>query len=109
MINRSALIVRPKQPYVDWAKGLDDSGMDPSEIGERTVYLLPEYDDDIEGLALLSKGYEHIFEAELEGWHLIEDDWPANRTFAMFCEWFDIELHSMVVDMVDGPIVDDDL
>lgn len=97
MINRSAVIVRPKQPYVDWAKGLDDSGMDPSKNGDRTVYLLPEYDDDVEGLALLSKGYEHIFEAELEGWHLIEDNWPANRTFAMFCEWFDIELNSMVV------------
>ena len=61
MINRSAVIVRPKQPYVDWAKGLDDSGMDPSKSGDRTVYLLPEYDDDVEGLALLSKGYEHKF------------------------------------------------
>ena len=33
MINRSAVIVRPRQPYIDWAKGLDDSGMDPSEVG----------------------------------------------------------------------------
>jgi len=29
MLNRAALIVRPAKPYVDWALGLDDSGLAP--------------------------------------------------------------------------------
>ncbi len=33
MLNRGVVIVRPKQPYLDWAAGLDDSGIlpDPNE------------------------------------------------------------------------------
>ena len=102
------MIVRPKQPYVDWAAGLDDSDTVPTEDDERTVYLLPEYDDEVDGMALLSMAYEMIFESELENWHLIEEDWPSNRTFAMFREWFEIEMHSMVVDLCDEPLMDDE-
>lgn len=108
MLNRSAVIVRPKQPYLDWAKGLDGSNLDPSDLSERTVYLLPEYDDDVEGMAMLAKAYGLIFESELESWHLIEEDWPANRTFAMFRQWFEIEMHSMVNDLTGEPLVDDE-
>ena len=89
MINRCAVIVRPKQPYIDWATGLDDSSMVPTDDDEQTVYLIPEY--DVEGMAQLSEACEIIFDSELEDWHLIIEDWPANRTFAMFREWFEIE------------------
>lgn len=34
MINRGVLIVRPKQPFLDWAAGLDDSGVLPDVEGE---------------------------------------------------------------------------
>ena len=89
MINRCAVIVHPKQPYIDWATGLDDSRMVPTDDDEQTVYLLPEY--DVEGMAQLSEACEMIFDSELENWHLIIEDWLANRTFAMFREWFEIE------------------
>jgi hypothetical protein len=46
MINRSALIVRPKKPYLDWAAGLDDSGVSADIKGDETVYLIPEIDDE---------------------------------------------------------------
>ena len=60
MLNRSAVIVYPKQPYLDWAASLDDADMDPLDC-ERGVYLLPEYDDDVEAMALLSHMYDRIF------------------------------------------------
>lgn len=107
MINRSAVIVHPKRPCLDWAASLDDGDMNPLD-GERSVYLLPEYDDDVEAMALLSDVYDRIFQAELENWHLIMEDWPANRTFAMFREWFDIEMHSLVFDLSGEPLVDDE-
>ena len=35
MINRGVVIVRPKQPYLDWATRLDDSGFVPDPNGRR--------------------------------------------------------------------------
>lgn len=107
MINRAVVIVRPKQPFIDWALGLDDSGVAPSVDGEKTIYLVPEYGDDIEGIEVLSQGYDIIFEQELDGWHTDESAWPKNRSFSMFREWFEIEMHSLVLDLCDNEITED--
>ena len=108
MINRSAVIIRPAQPYVDWAAKLDDSGLLPDPNGEPTIYLLREYHDDVEGWAHLSECFDTIFDAELHGWHTLESEWPAKRTFAMFREWFQVSLGSCIEDLCQGPIVDDE-
>lgn len=108
MLNRAALIVRPAQPFLDWAAGLDDSGLFPSPDDEQTVYLVPEFEDDEEGEAVLELVWAEVFERELYGWHMDPDDWPQDRTLAMFREWFQIELHSIVEDLVDEPLADDD-
>ena len=107
MLNRGSVIVRPKQPYIDWALSLDDSGLVPTIEGEKTVYLIPEYESDEEALDILSVCYAEIFEMELAGWHLLEDDWPRNRSFSMFKEWFSLELHSCVEDMCGYVFIDD--
>jgi hypothetical protein len=57
MLNRAALIVRPKQPFLDWAAGLDDSGLVPDVDGEKTVYLVPEFESDEQGLRVLKRVY----------------------------------------------------
>jgi hypothetical protein len=108
MLNRSAVILRPAQPFLDWAAQLDDSGLLPSVDGEQTIYLIPEYEDEFEALEILSRCYDILFEAELEGWHVDEAAWPRNRTFRMFREWFSIEFHSLVEDICAYPLEDDD-
>ena len=108
MLNRSAVIVRPGRNYIDWAASLGDTGMLPSVDGEHTVYLIPEYDDDLDALEALSNCYGAIFELELAGWHPDEVQWPRNRTFAMFRDWFVIEFHSVVKDLCGHPVVDDE-
>ena len=108
MLNRGVLIVRPKQPYLDWAAGLDDSGVVPSVEDEQTVYLIPSFEDDDEAESILKTIYEEIFERELDGWHTNESAWPKKRTFAMFKQWFHIELHSVVEDLCAYEIIDDD-
>jgi hypothetical protein len=109
MLNRAALIVRPAEPFLVWASQLDDSGLVPSPDDEQTVYLVPEFEDDDEREAILEVVFAEVFERELYGWHTDERDWPKNRTLAMFREWFRIELHSIVEDMVDGPLSDDEV
>jgi hypothetical protein len=109
MINRGAITVRPKKPYIDWAVSLDDTGLTPDGEGESTVYLIPEFEDDVEALEVLSKVFERIFENELQSWHRDEAAWPQNRTWAMFRAWFDVEFHSCVEDVCgDDPMADYD-
>jgi len=108
VLNRGALIVRPAAAFLEWARGLDDSGIVPSLDDECTVYLIPEWGDDIDALGILAEAYEEIFERELFGWHTDESDWPRNRTFAMFREWFEFEFHSVVEDLCAFSLEDDD-
>lgn len=108
MLNRAVLIVRPKQPFLDWAAQLDDSGLVPEVTGEQTVYLVPEFEDDAEVQHVLKRIFAEVFERELFGWHTDETAWPKHRTFAMFRQWFQIELHSVVEDLCDSEIIDDE-
>lgn len=108
MLNRAALIARPAQPFLDWAATLDDSGFVPSAEDEQTVYLIPEVDDEDELKEVLELAWSQIFESELYGWHTVEADWPQNRTMEMFLEWFKIEFHSIIQDLCDGAIVEED-
>ena len=109
MLNRSALIVRPGEPFIKWALSLDDSGLVPSATGEQAVYLAPEWGDDKEAEKVLKSIWAEIFERELFGWHTDESAWPQKRSLKMFKEWFIIEMHSMIEDLCAYPIEDDEL
>ena len=109
MLNRGALIVRPAQPYLDWAASLDDSGILPDPEGEVTIYLVPEYEDDLEAEKVLRRVYAEVFERELFGWCTDESLWPKRRTLAVFKAWFTVEMHSIVEDLSSDPLFDDDI
>lgn len=108
MLNRCALIVRPAQPYIDWANGLDESGVEYQDDDERTVYLLPEFGDADEAEEVVKLVFEEVFERELFAWHTDEDAWPKNRTWAMFNAWFTVEVHTMIEDLCAERLVDDE-
>lgn len=108
MINRGAIILRPAQPFIDWAAGLDDSGILPNVTGEQTVYLVPEWDDDNGQQRILKKVFAELFERELAGWHTDESRWPRVRNLREFRKWFHIEMHSLIEDLVAGGIHDDE-
>lgn len=55
MINRAALLVRPAQPYIDWALRLDDSGLAPRPDDEVKVYLVPEYTNSREAEEVIAR------------------------------------------------------
>ena len=108
MLNRAALIVRPKQPCLDWAASLDDSGLVPDVRGEMTVYLIPGFADDDEAAEILGEVYADVFERELFGWHTDEAAWPIDRSLQRFHEWFEVELHPMVEDVCGDELIDDE-
>jgi len=86
MLNRGVLIVRPKQPYLDWAAGLDDSGLLPDPSDEKTIYLIPSFESDEQAWKIVERVYSEVFENELNGWHTDETAWPQNRDFKMFSD-----------------------
>lgn len=72
MLNRGVLIVRPKQPYLEWVAGLDDSGVGPEVGSETTAYLIPSFEDDEEAWEVIEQVYAEVFERELYDWHTDE-------------------------------------
>jgi len=99
-VNRSAVFIKAKQPFQDWANNLDSDGprFDASEQ-EGVVYLIQEELPPDRLDAHLRKIYKGIFEHELFAWHTVTDDWPKNRPYSKFKEWFDIQYTSEVVDL----------
>jgi hypothetical protein len=112
-INRSALIIQVKKPFLDWlvytSKEYDSSEdeLDPALLStegfdSKYVYLIPVCDDIDRYEKYLKKNYQKIFEHELSGWYTDPQMWPKNRSWAVFVKWFDYEIQSMVFDMVEG-------
>ena len=108
MLNRSALIVRAKEPFLKWLKSLPD----PADVSrdiinhDNTAYLLPDLSSGFEEAELLEQFYGLIFEEQLDGWRVEKNDWPEKRDLQTFNNWFDVEFHSVVLDLVDAPLED---
>lgn len=112
MLNRDLLIVRYKQPFVDWINEadpnpdgeiitLEDANDDP------TTFLIHEYaSEEFEGW--LAAHYGSLFETVLEEWYTDPDLWPRDRSLERFNAWCDCQVHSLVLDYVGGPLVDDE-
>ena len=106
-INRAALIVRPKQPYIDWANNVDDDGPKAilDDLREQPSIYLVESIDFLEDFDLLiDETWEWIFKEQLNGWMRDPKLWPHGLTREIFLEWFDCELSTMIWDMLKGKI-----
>ena len=107
-LNRSAVVVKPKEPFLDWLHMADPTSRDLSlsELTrEPTIYLLPECDTPAELEDALRERCEEIFIEQLSGWFNGEKTWPRDLGFETFCHWFDLEHHSMLVDLCDHPLI----
>ncbi len=110
MLNRSVVIVHVKKPFLNWLKTLPEPTDVSTELinQDNTAYLLPDLDYGAEEGELLERYYDLIFEEQLNGWWTDESAWPKERNLATFKKWFDVEFHSVVLDLVDQPLVDDE-
>jgi hypothetical protein len=103
-INRGLMLVRPKQPFLDWIRSVDEAPeiLELEDIQDDcTTYLVPEFDSSDDEPAVIAWCWDVVFEQELFSWFTDESLWPANRTQDMFMEWFEIEFNSLVFDLVD--------
>jgi|SRR5579862_6447610 len=103
-LNRCAVVVTPKQPFLDWLHGIDPWSLDIQMADlqdDSSVYLFPECKDAQEIKRHVKKACQRIFEQELESRDRIAESWPADRSFALFQKWFDFRSHSMVFDVTE--------
>jgi hypothetical protein len=106
MLNRCVVIAKAREPFLEWLRGLPD----PCDVtldevnGFTTSYLLPYFEEDHEWDRILSRYFDLIFEDQLSGWWVNKANWPAKRNIRTFRKWFDVEFHTIVLDLVDGPI-----
>ena len=112
MLNRDLLIVRVKQPFVDWINTADpypDGGHITLEYAnaDGPVFLIHEMAcEDIEGW--LEQCYLPLFEEILEQWYVDEALWPQDRTLELFRAWCEVDVHGIIIDLVDDLLLDSD-
>jgi hypothetical protein len=100
-INRSAIIIKPLQPFIDWCCNVYPEDLD--DIKETRTYLISEDIEDID--SWLVKKFDKLFTFELESWHKNKKEWPQKRNYKMFKEWFQIDISTMIYDFEMNPIL----
>lgn len=99
-INRSAIIIKPMQPFIEWCSNLYPEDLD--DITETRTYLISGDIEDID--SWLVKKFDKLFTFELESWHSNKKEWPQKRNYKMFKEWFQIDISKMIYDFEKNPI-----
>lgn len=109
LVYRSAIVVAAKQPFLDWLNRTDPShgGTLADLRRDAHLYLVPDFEEvaDIERAIgkYIKQQYATIFVHELAAWWLDEEVYPK-MTYELFNQWFDVAVHTMVFDMVEGEI-----
>ncbi|HZM11262.1 MAG TPA: hypothetical protein VFC15_13735 [Candidatus Limnocylindrales bacterium] len=98
MLNRSAIVVKPRQSFLDRLHTADLTSRNLSlrELAqEPMIYLIPECDTEEDVREVLQELCEEIFAEQLAGWFTDESTWPVDRSIDVFCRWFDFQHHSV--------------
>ncbi|MBV8046000.1 MAG: VacJ [Paludibacterium sp.] len=107
-VNRSVIILRPKQPFLDWLQSLPgelDPALTLTELRENgNAILVPAVDRLDELHEFLSQHCLALFEAELADWCEEDRLWPQPLTPTLFAQWFDVGVHGVVTDLVEEPL-----
>lgn len=103
-VNRNAILVKPKLPFRQWSSKIyPDHQVDFKE--DHNVYLIREMASNDEVRTWLQKNFDMIFAYELNEWDADENNWPQQRDYSVFNEWFDIEVHSMILDLESTELI----
>ena len=110
-INRGVVIVKPKQSFLDWLGTLPDpeTHLTLDDLREdNTAFLIS--DADAENFdCWLRRNFKTIFEEQLWGWWTDATHWPAKRDFRVFRAWFEVEVHSVIVDLDSGRLIHEEM
>jgi hypothetical protein len=112
LLNRSAFVVLPRQPFADWTNSLDvdADGLNQTlsleeQRKEGTVYLISEVHSEADFNEALQHNWLKIFQNELSAWDELGDHWPHNLSYACFLDWFEVQHQIMAMDLSEQPLL----
>jgi hypothetical protein len=108
VINRTAVTITGAKPYTDWTLRTDaDAHKGAITVARARTYgsafLLPEFELEEDVQEWVEDNAAWIFEFQLGAWTDDETTWPQRR------DWFNIDIHSVVVDVADDDIEGEEL
>ena len=106
-VDRTAVVLKPSARFLEWLKSTDENLPDLTLEQLRSncsVFLVPQFDAPEEAVSYFDERYTQIFEAELAGWEENREKWPQDMSLKAFWEFFDIEIHDMVLDMEEAEL-----
>lgn len=90
-INRCVVTLKPRQPFIEWAKGLGTELPEEWSL-EGGSYLLDEQETE-EGLEAAVTNYARdMMENELSAWEEDPGRWPVQRDVSALKSWFDVHV-----------------
>jgi hypothetical protein len=102
IVDRIVAIIRPKQKMLEWLHQHPEvqASFSLSDLqSDCTALLIPPFESPRQAKEYIKQSYLEIFEGELISWGLAKTSWPTDRTFELFNDWFNIDFHSVVLDM----------
>src|ERR1700685_1717947 len=112
LVNRNAVVLRVREPFVRWINEVDfsDGPVTLDEVAEGDVFLLPEgAGDSVEEIRRWAeRNWRPMFETQLFDWYMEEEGWPGERWLQMFRDWVDLQAHAMVWDLSMEPLSRDE-
>ncbi|MEH6652001.1 MAG: hypothetical protein V7707_18420 [Motiliproteus sp.] len=105
LLNRSAVLLQPLQPYLDWINALP---LEVSELeqplatgalnDEGRVYLVDEFETPAEADEALAGCWQQLFENELGAWDELAVHWPEPLSQQQLSLWFEIKAVPLAFD-----------
>lgn len=103
-INRHLIILMPKRPALDWIMRVDPNQptmtLEELRLDQNAFLVTDALDGQDDAEKWVKRSWQMFFEAFLNEWYTEESWWPQKRTYKMFKDWFDVQYHSMVWDLV---------
>ncbi|MGF6147614.1 Uncharacterised protein [Kingella potus] len=106
-VDRTAVVLKPTQKFLDWLKSTDDSLPELTLAQIRSncsVFLVPEADTPEAVIGYFGERSRQIFEAEISSWEVEHKDWPQDMGVQAFWEFFEVEIHDAVFDLEQADI-----
>ena len=102
-LNRTALTIVALDPMKEWVNfklALDDPYTLEEINSDSSIYLIDELDNPEDDIAkYITKNFLTLFTQELEDWTDDQSLWPTELTLNRFNTWFEIQPHSLIVDL----------
>ena len=104
--NRAAILVRPKEPFAQWASRVcrDAHEVTVEELRkESTVFMVESVDLQEDAEEVMKRYSDEIFEFLLWECCTEKEFWPSSRDWDTFKEWVDASYYGLVLDLLhDG-------